>query len=74
MPRMWEARFLAPLPKDVEALKGGHFNRTVNAAVLSLHHKGTVTQPLIHDNWCRAASALSRPHMPARYRRRGNSL
>lgn len=40
---------VAPLPKDVEALKGGHFNRTVNAAVLSLHHKGTVTQPLIRD-------------------------
>ena len=40
---------VAPLPKDVEALKGGHFNRAVNAAVLSLHHKGTVTQPLIRD-------------------------
>jgi len=38
---------VAPLPKEVEALKGGHFNHAVNGTVLSLHYHGCMTQPLI---------------------------
>lgn len=37
----------APLPQDVQTLKGGHFDHSLNAFALYQYHHSQVTQPLI---------------------------